>query len=179
MVCTRKKLINTIIYFIGNTDHLGKVKLYKLLSLLDFAHFNQTGKSVTGLTYSAWDRGPAPASFDSELKEGNPFPEQIDIGVVGNSVGYHSLKFKALVNFDDSLFTRRELKLLKEISEKYKSATGIELIEITHREGSPWKKTKLGFQIDYMNAVDGTGLDAEEIQERLSENTQIEERYFG
>jgi hypothetical protein len=49
----RNKLINAIVYFAQNTQHLGKTKLFKLLYLLDFEHFRQTGRSVTGLDYYA------------------------------------------------------------------------------------------------------------------------------
>ena len=56
----REKLINAILYFASNTQHCGKVKLFKLLYLLDFAHFRETGRSVTGLDYRAWKMGPVP-----------------------------------------------------------------------------------------------------------------------
>ena len=34
-------------YFASNTRHCGKAKLFKLLHLLDFTHFRETGRSVT------------------------------------------------------------------------------------------------------------------------------------
>ena len=49
----REKLINAIIYFAQNTKYCGKIKLFKLLYFLDFWHFKQTGKSVTGLDSQA------------------------------------------------------------------------------------------------------------------------------
>ena len=42
----RGKMINAIIYFADHTRHLGKIELFKLLYLLDFEHFSQTGRSV-------------------------------------------------------------------------------------------------------------------------------------
>lgn len=63
---TREKLINAIVYFATNTQHCGKVKLFKLLYLLDFAHFRQTGRSVTGLDYHAWKMGPVPLDLMQE-----------------------------------------------------------------------------------------------------------------
>jgi Antitoxin SocA-like, Panacea domain len=56
----REKLINVVVYFASNTRHCGKVKLFKLLYLLDFTHFRETGRSVTGLDYRAWKMGPVP-----------------------------------------------------------------------------------------------------------------------
>jgi len=43
----RQKLIQACVYFAANTQGCGKVKLFKLLYLLDFAHFRETGRSVT------------------------------------------------------------------------------------------------------------------------------------
>ena len=60
----REKMINAIIYFANHTRHLGKIKLFKLLYLLDFEHFRQTGRSVTGLDYRAWKFGPVPVALE-------------------------------------------------------------------------------------------------------------------
>jgi hypothetical protein len=46
---SRQKLIQTAVFFASNTQGCGKVKLFKLIYLLDFAHFRETGRSVTGL----------------------------------------------------------------------------------------------------------------------------------
>jgi len=68
----REKLINAIIYFANNTKRCGKTKLLKLLYFLDFRHFKQTGKSVTGLDYYAWDMGPVPKDLYNELDAMKP-----------------------------------------------------------------------------------------------------------
>lgn len=65
----REKMINAIIYFANHTRHLGKIKLFKLLYLLDFEHFSQTGRSVTGLDYRAWKFGPVPVALEQEWEE--------------------------------------------------------------------------------------------------------------
>lgn len=59
----REKLINAIVFFAANTEHCGKIKLLKLLYLLDFEHFRQTGYSVTGMEYHAWKMGPVPTDL--------------------------------------------------------------------------------------------------------------------
>jgi len=56
-----ERLVQAIVYFAHHTRSLGKVKLFKLLYLLDFEHFRQTGRSVTGQEYRAWKMGPVPA----------------------------------------------------------------------------------------------------------------------
>ena len=62
----RQKLIHAIIYFASNTRACSKIKMFKLLYFLDFEHFKTTGRSVTGLKYSAWKFGPVPTSLVSE-----------------------------------------------------------------------------------------------------------------
>lgn len=64
----REKLINAFIYFVRNTKRCHKLKLFKLLSFLDFEHYRQTGRSVTGLRYDAWPMGPVPSELDEEFK---------------------------------------------------------------------------------------------------------------
>ena len=63
----REKLINAIIYFVKNTKRCHKLKLFKLLSFLDFEHYRQSGRSVTGLRYDAWPMGPVPSDLDREI----------------------------------------------------------------------------------------------------------------
>ena len=65
----REKLINVIVFFASNTEHCGKVKLFKLLYLFDFVHFRQTGRSVTGLDYRAWKMGPVPLELMQEWED--------------------------------------------------------------------------------------------------------------
>jgi uncharacterized phage-associated protein len=65
----REKLINAIIYFATHTKYCGKTKLMKLLYFLDFKYFKQTGKSVTGQDYFAWQMGPVPRDLFEELSD--------------------------------------------------------------------------------------------------------------
>lgn len=65
----REKLINAMIYFARNTLYCGTTKLLKLLYFLDFKHFKETGKSVTGQDYYAWDMGPVPKDVFDEISK--------------------------------------------------------------------------------------------------------------
>ncbi|EQD63619.1 hypothetical protein B1B_06949, partial [mine drainage metagenome] len=44
----------------------------KLLYLLDFEHFRQTGYSVTGMEYHAWKMGPVPTDLFEEWEALEP-----------------------------------------------------------------------------------------------------------
>ena len=68
------KLFNAIIFFLKNTKNCYKYKLLKLLYFLDFEHYRETGKSVTGLNYYAWEKGPVPKDIYKCIEE----PELLD-----------------------------------------------------------------------------------------------------
>ena len=64
----REKLLNAIIYFLGETNHSHTLKLFKLLNFSDFEHFRQTGRTITGLDYRALPMGPVPHEAIDEIK---------------------------------------------------------------------------------------------------------------
>jgi hypothetical protein len=64
---TREKLTNAIIYFRKEASADDRLKLYQLLYHLDFRHYAETGRSVTGLEYFAWPEGPVPAALEGEV----------------------------------------------------------------------------------------------------------------
>jgi hypothetical protein len=83
----REKLINAILCFAHETQCLGKIKLFKLLYLLDFEHFRQTGRSVTGLDYQAWKFGPVPIDVMEEWDQPEPdWAAVIDIQQRGDAL---------------------------------------------------------------------------------------------
>lgn len=136
----REKLINTIVYFARSTEHCGKVKLFKLLYLLDFAHFRETGRGVTGLDYRAWKLGPVPLELVQEWDQLEPdLAAAIDIRPE-RVIDYDREQVVAKVEFDDSHFTPRELRLMAGLAERYRTEMTRPLIGFTHAERGPWHK---------------------------------------
>lgn len=136
----REKLINAAVYFASNTTYCGKIKLIKLLYLLDFEHFRQTGRSVTGLEYRAWKFGPVPTVlFDEWMAPEPDFAAALDI-VPEKVIDYERLLVVAKVPFDDSHFSRRELRLMDELARKFRDELSKPLINFTHAELGPWAK---------------------------------------
>jgi uncharacterized phage-associated protein len=136
----REKLLNAIIYFIENSGSMGKTKLFKLLYFLDFEHFKETGRSVTGLEYHAWKMGPVPVALQEEIE--NPeadFIETLDVEF-GESNGYKFTNFKSKSKFDSKYFTKRELRLLKDIADRYFMDIAKEMVFRTHLEKEPWHR---------------------------------------
>jgi uncharacterized phage-associated protein len=137
----REKLLNAIIYFISNCGLVGKTKLFKLLYFLDFEHFKETGRSVTGLEYQAWKMGPVPVALQEEIEQPEKdLDEKIDIEILESKKGYTFTNFKPKTAFDSTHFTRREMKLLEDIASRYDMCNAQEMVYWTHIEKEPWHR---------------------------------------
>lgn len=177
----REKLINAIIYFATHTKYCGKTKLLKLLYFLDFKHFKQTGRSVTGLDYFAWQMGPVPRDLFEELSdEMNP-----DLRAAIHKLAEEGFqKIRPKKRFDDQYFTKKEMELLEQISFIFEDAKADDMVESTHLKNEPWDQTlkqKGEFKkIDYMLAVDSdiVSLPYEEAKERMQERSEMH-KIFG
>lgn len=180
----REKLVNSTVYFVKNTKYCGVTKLMKLLYHLDFMHFRQTGRSVTGQAYYAWERGPVPREFYKEVESRNTGMKadlKAAISLLPQECGFQKLVAKK--DFDPKHFSKRELTLLKSIAYIFHETQADLMVEATHFKNSPWQKT-IGTKgknalIDYMLAVDGSkdSLSFEAIKERLAERQEIKEAF--
>jgi uncharacterized phage-associated protein len=136
----REKLIEAAVYFAIHTKYCGKIKLIKLLYLLDFEHFRQTGRSVTGMEYRALKMGPVPMALFEEWDALQPdFAAAIDIVPV-KVIDHTREQVLAKRAFDDSHFSRRELQLMEALAVRYKDEFSRPLINFTHAELGPWAK---------------------------------------
>lgn len=177
----REKLLNAILHFVQNTKYCGKTKLMKLLYFLDFQHFKETGKSVTGLEYFAWDWGPVPVALFMEISNEMPPDLKATIAVMpGDKFQKIAVKGK----YTDEYFTRREKRLLERISEIYAEAKAEDIVEVSHLPNQPWQKTcaqkGMKKQIDYILALDDMpdSLQFEEAKERMEEIGEMH-KIFG
>ncbi|AEM49036.1 hypothetical protein Acife_2962 [Acidithiobacillus ferrivorans SS3] len=138
----RQKLINAIIYFAQNTAQCGKIKLFKLLYLMDFQHFQETGKTITGLEYQAWKFGPVPVKVMEEWESPDPdLSNAIHIEVEPvYDYDRQSVKVNEGVGFDDSEFTPRQLRIMQSLSEQYRDTFSPKMIDVTHAQNGAWDK---------------------------------------
>lgn len=136
----RDKLINAIVYFARHTKYCGKIKLIKLLYLLDFEHFRQTGRSVTGMDYLAWKMGPVPLSLYQEWDA--PEPDFAQALAIEPEKIFDCMRETVVprVQFDDSHFTKRELRIMSDLAERFRESLSKPMIDVTHAELGPWVK---------------------------------------
>ncbi|MDD2609363.1 MAG: Panacea domain-containing protein [Giesbergeria sp.] len=142
----RQRLINAVLFFAKNVKYCDKIKLFKLLYLLDFEHFRQTGKCVTGYDYQAWKFGPVPVDLMEEWEQLEPDLAQVVCILPEQIVDYvrHTVKAKDGVEFDDSEFTPRQLRIMTELVDKYSDTLSAEMIDVTHAQNGAWDKVWQG-----------------------------------
>ena len=135
----KEKISNAITYFLNRTSWSGKKKIYKLLFILDFEHFKQTGRSVTGFDYFAWRMGPVPAELDEAIDNNSEdILDNFDIEVQKGKRNIKTVYLQPKKEFDARFFSRRELQLLENIAERFEMSSGDDMVWFTHREDEPW-----------------------------------------
>lgn len=138
----RERLINAIVFFARNTLYCGKIKLFKLLYLLDFEHFRQTGKSVTGYDSQAWKFGPVPVDLMEEWEElGVDLSARVKI-VEEPVVDYdrQAVKVNPCVEFDADSFSPRQLRIMEAVATKHRDTYSPTMIDVTHEQNGAWDK---------------------------------------
>lgn len=160
-----ERIGNIVIFFVSNTKDCGITKLNKLFYLADFHAFRQSGKSITGYYYEAWEYGPAPQPFYNDFRSinENNVPEYlndyIDREIVQLTEEQNFNKFTPKKAFDKSYFSENELKILRSIARKYKNYKSEELVKLSHLT-IPFKKVfeeGKNNRIDYFDAVENDG----------------------
>jgi len=173
----KEKLINSILYFTKQVKYPGKTKICKLLFSLDFTHFKETGKSVTGLDYYAWERGPVPKSLFYKLS-GDIISEEFQpYFIIIKRERLHEIFPRQEPNL--TVFSKREKRILEEIVEIFKSTKAKDMTEISHLKGKPWDTTlkSRGLKkIDYMLAIDDTAQSINKEEAKLRQRF-IQETY--
>lgn len=180
----REKLIDAIIFFVKNTRHCHTLKLFKLLNFLDFEHFRQTGKTVTGLRYVAWKQGPAPNDLWREFQRGggNDLRDSMQLQEMRDAYSSQLLfrVMKPRREFDGKFFSRREMEIMKTLAFVFAETKAEDMSEFSHHKNLPWKKVfgkgeGEGKEISPMLALESepifgnapASLDKDEIQFRL------------
>lgn len=176
---TREKLINAIIFFLKNTKYCGKTKLFKLLYFLDFIHFKQTAKSVTGLIYNAWLWGPAPADLFCELETPRDDLRKCLLIPQTEPGDFFKMMPRRGVKFEPIFFSKRELRIMAQVAEIFKEALAEDMVRVTHLPNDPWDITMRSkgehAEIDYMLSLDDTreSLSRERAEEIIKEREEV------
>ena len=178
----RKKLLNAVLFFSKNTKHSNVTKVSKLLYFLDFTHFRQTGYPCIGLNYFAFEKGPVPKDFWLEVKEGHvpeDFRDKLALLTRVDELdpSRKEIVFRAKADPDLSIFTPREIEILKDLAFIFEEAKARDISEVSHLPKEPWdttiKQRGENCPIDYLLAIDEESqVSLEEAEESLKEHFQ-------
>ncbi|KPJ58500.1 MAG: hypothetical protein AMS15_08270 [Planctomycetes bacterium DG_23] len=141
---------NAILYFLEhiNNEHLGKTKMMKLLYYLDFDHYEQYGKSVTGDVYLRLPYGPVP-KHGTEMLEQMADDDAI-LPVRGKSGPYNQQRYISEEATDLSVFDGSEVAQLEKVAITWEHSTAAEMEQASHSE-IPWLVAEAAHksQLDY------------------------------
>jgi uncharacterized phage-associated protein len=134
--------VNAIVYFSKYTKRCHKLKLFKLLHFFDFEHYRQTGKASIGLAYEAWPKGPVPPALDREIEAlGADLRTAVRITVRRDRYSGKPLRFEFApkVAFDPKYFSKRELRIMRELALYFNEFDADDMSELSHHRGLPWQ----------------------------------------
>ncbi len=183
----REKALNALMFFAENTNRnkIGKTKMAKLLFALDFEHFKQTGRFVTGLNYFAFKNGPYPKDFMEAMTE-KTFPKDLERFVAlilkGDTKddGGFLFRVKDGKKPDLSLFSPREIEIMENLAEIWRDYKGKDIVQWSHSRGTPWqivweKEGRKYQPISYTYALDkDSPITKEEAEQVLREERENE-----
>jgi hypothetical protein len=130
---------------------------------LDFEHFKETGRIVTGLDYYAWPNGPVPVALHDEIQQ----PKADLAGaVMFTRIDDIDWDVRPNVDFNDKLFSRRELRIMTRLADIFKEADDATLMIDSHMPNEPWDLTyRLGQKyqkIEYKLVLNNPGAISED-----------------
>jgi len=147
----REKVLNLLIYIVSkcNPDFNDKLKINKMLFYSDFINYKHTGKSITGLAYRAIPFGPVPANYDFIFAYFSEKERIIEPEFVQSQNSRVIECFKALRDFDSSLFNDEEMNSINEVITHFKDISSWDLVDLSHKEKA-WTELKDTYEIiDY------------------------------
>lgn len=131
----KEKLAGILVAFITRckTQFNDRVKLNKLLFYSDFLSYEQTGFSITGLSYRAIQFGPVPTNYEN-IYAYMQDEEYISSNIIENKNGTVSETFTTDLTYDCMLFNKNEQNVIDTITEKFKETSTWDLVELSHTE---------------------------------------------
>ena len=127
-----KKFAHSVIFFIKE-PRISVTRLNKYLFYSDFLNFKNTGYSITGLSYAASPRAPAPNQYDYlyQLLNEKGYIEKEDVPISDKDIFE---RYKPSLEFDKSFFNEDELNSMKNVFDKFQFLRTNEIIDLCHKE---------------------------------------------
>ena len=143
-----ERLLSVIAYFAEQLkdEHLGKLKLFKLMFLADFKAMATLGEPITGETYVNFPLGPVPKNLWHGFREIMSVCSEVRKEQIGP---YPMQRICPRQDFEVPVdFSEEHEEILEGVVEKYGQRTGTDLTHITHRM-IPYRATARYEEIPY------------------------------
>ena len=142
-----KELVgNLIILLAKKCAPLYHTKLIKLLYLIDEEAIRERGIPITWLDYKVWQYGPVDPAVFYIRNFSEYISSETTTSIDGNAA---TTIISPKKEFDDDEFSEYDLEIIEKTLVKYQNKTANELVNITHKEGSPWDLTKKENDLDF------------------------------
>ena len=143
------KFTNALLFFATKVPDLYKTKVNKLMFYADFLHFNEFVVSITGSRYLKYEFGPVPEKYEGLIWEVSQLGV---ISVTEEPVGqFVGSVIRPLVDYDPTVFTDDELRVLESVAKTYGELTSRSISEVSHKEDG-WLETDPSQPIPYSYA---------------------------
>ena len=151
------KFMAVLGHLVGECGPMTKLKIVKLLYLLDRRHFNLHGRPILGDRYLRMDFGPVPSiskdlidfleeKISSRVKpvaEGRVLAEHFK---ARRSGAHHAIELVKAPSSD--VLSESEVEALRWVVTNFGTLSASNLVDITHRHAT-WKETPSMSEIDY------------------------------
>lgn len=132
----RMKLGNTCVYMAQRIPNLSKTKLLKMLYFMEEYSVLRFNTPFLGLPFEVWQAGPVVKDVFVDLSEN---PVLLD-GFVKRIQEDGATYVKPVAEFCDDEFSDNDIIVMDDIIKRYGNKTATELVQLTHKEGTPWWK---------------------------------------
>ncbi len=131
------KLGNTLIFLCEKMVPISKTHLLKLVFIIEDISIKKFGIPFFDLRFDVWKLGPVSKDLFVEFSGEPTLLADYLFKETRNDNSFIIPKKK----FSDDEFNDNEIALLNEISQRFSYCSAQELVNFTHRKGSPWYNT--------------------------------------
>jgi putative zinc finger/helix-turn-helix YgiT family protein len=146
------RIANLLVYALSQSksEYNDRLKMNKLLFYVDFCHYRQTARSITGLPYRAIQYGPVPTCYDTVLDRLENM-EVLEAHWINHGRSHQPREiFEATRSFNEHVFSIEENCTIRLVVEKFKNISSWDIVELSHKENG-WldnkeEKKKISYQ---------------------------------
>jgi hypothetical protein len=165
-------MVQSIRFFAENTEPscIGR-KMFKLLYLADVLHTQETGQPITGLEWVSRNSTPLPHRLKHELLEGRgqDLVEAVEITEYAEGgAKRHSFAPSEATTFQSDVFTRRQLRILRELASQFYGEKH-EDIPVGAFDRGAWDQTPVNGDIDLLKVLDPAATEFEALNDSALE----------